>query len=85
MLTTLTATTEEAGTRIDSFLASHLAGVTRSAAQRLLEGGFVVCQGTALAKNYRLRGGETVAVTLPEAAETEVTAQNIPLDVVYED
>ena len=85
MLTTLTATTEEASTRIDSFLASHLAGVTRSAAQRLLEGGFVVCQGTALAKNYRLRGGETVAVTLPEAAETEVTAQNIPLDVVYED
>ena len=85
MLTTLTATTEEAGTRIDSFLASHLAGVTRSAAQRLLEGGLVICDGRALAKNYRLRGGETVAVTLPEAAETEVTAQNIPLDVVYED
>ena len=85
MQTTLTATTEEVGARIDSFLAAHLDGVTRSAAQRLLEGGFVTCDGKALAKNYRLRGDETIEVELPEAKETEVTAQDIPLDVVYED
>ena len=85
MRLTLTATTEEAGARIDSFLAAHLDGVTRSAAQRLSEGGFVVCGGKALAKNYRLRGDETVEVELPEPKETEVTAQDIPLDVVYED
>ena len=85
MRKTLTATTEEAGARIDSYLSVHLDGVTRSAAQRLLEGGFVTCDGKALAKNYRLRGDETLCVTLPEVKETEVTAQDIPLDVVYED
>ena len=85
MQVTLTATTEETGARIDSFLAAHLEGVTRSAAQRLLEGGMVVCEGKVLAKNYRLRGGETLSVTLPEPKETEVVAQDIPLDVVYED
>lgn len=85
MQVTLTATTEDVGARIDSFLAAHLDGVTRSAAQRLLEGGFVVCDSKTLAKNYRLRGDETLCVTLPEVKETEVTAQDIPLDVVYED
>ena len=85
MQVTLTATTEDVGARIDSFLAAHLEGVTRSAAQRLLEGGFVVCDSKTLAKNYRLRGDETLCVTLPEVKETEVTAQDIPLDVVYED
>lgn len=85
MQVTLTATTEEVGARIDSFLAAHLEGVTRSAAQRLLEGGFVMCEDKVLAKNYRLRGEETVIVELPRAVETEVTAQDIPLDVVYED
>ena len=85
MQVTLTATTEEVGARIDSYLSAHLDGVTRSAAQRLLEGGMVVCEGKTLAKNYRLRGGETLCVTLPEVKETEVVAQDIPLDVVYED
>lgn len=85
MRMTLTATTEETGARIDSYLSAHLDGVTRSAAQRLLEGGFVACGGKALAKNYRLRGDETIEVELPEVKETEVTAQDIPLDVVYED
>lgn len=85
MRMTLTATTEESGVRIDSYLSAHLDGVTRSAAQRLLESGLVVCDGKALAKNYRLRGDETIDVELPEVKETEVTAQDIPLDVVYED
>ena len=85
MQRTLTATTEHAGERIDSFLAAGIEGLTRSAAARLLEQGNVTVNGEPLAKNYRLRGDETVEVELPEAVETEVTAQDIPLDVVYED
>ena len=81
----LTATTEQAGQRIDSFLAAEIEGLTRSAAARLLEQGNVTAGGKPLAKNYRLRGDETLLVEQPEAVETEVTAQEIPLDVVYED
>ena len=81
----LQATSEEAGLRLDSFLAARLEGVSRSAAQRLLSDGQVTCSGRALGKSARIIGGETILVTLPEAAETEVTAQDIALDVVYED
>ena len=81
----LTPAPEDAGTRIDCFLASHLDGVTRSAAQKLLEGGAVQVNGKAVAKNYKLTGRETLSVTLPEAEEADLIPQDIPLDVVYED
>ena len=79
----LTPAPEDAGTRIDCFLASHLDGVTRSAAQKLLEGGAVQVNGKAVAKNYKLTGRETLSVTLPEAEEADLIPQDIPLDVVY--
>ena len=82
---TLTATSEDKGARIDAWLASHADGLTRSAAARLLETGGVTVNGAAAAKNYRLAGDETIEVSRPEAEETAVEAQNIPLDVVYED
>ena len=82
---TLKATSEDRGQRIDAWLAVHAEGVTRSAAARLLENGGVTVNGEPAAKNYRLRGDETVAIIRPEAEETAVTAQDIPLDVVYED
>ena len=84
-LTILQATSENSGARIDSFLAAQLDGVSRSAAARLIEQGCVLCDGKLPGKSYRMTGSETVSVTLPEAAESEVTAQDIALDVVYED
>lgn len=82
---TLTATTEDAGTRLDSFLAGRLEGVTRSAAARLIESGCVTVDGRPTGKSVRMTGGETVCVLLPEAEEPEARPQDIPLDVVYED
>ena len=85
MQLTLTATSEDQGQRIDAWLAARVEGLTRSAAARLLESGGVLVNGTAAAKNYRLSGGESVLVDRPEAEDTPVEAQDIPLDVVYED
>ena len=82
---TLAVPPEDAGGRIDAWLAGRQESLTRSAAARLLEEGQVTCEGKPLPKNYRLRGGETVQLTLPEPEETELLAQDIPLDVVYED
>ena len=84
MTRTLTAASEHAGERLDSFLAAGLA-VSRSAAARLCEEGRVTAGGKALAKNYWLLGGEELTVEIPEAEDTAVEAQDIPLDVVYED
>lgn len=84
MTRTLTAPSEHAGERLDSFLSAALE-ISRSAAARLCEEGRVTAGGKSLAKNWRLTGGEVLTVEIPEAAETEVVAQDIPLDVVYED
>ena len=82
---TLAVPPEDAGGRVDAWLAGRQESLTRSAAARLLEEGQVTYEGKPLPKNYRLRGGETIQLTLPEPEETELLAQDIPLDVVYED
>ena len=81
----LTAGSEDAGTRLDSFLAAALPDVTRSAAARLIETGQATVNGKAVSKSCKLSGGEEIAVTLPEPEPIEALPQNIPLDVVYED
>ena len=82
---TLQPNKEDAGRRVDAWLAANLEDVTRSAAQRLLEEGRVTCGGKPLAKNYKLTGSETLEVALPEPEPVDVTPQDIPLNVVYED
>ena len=76
---------EDAGSRVDAWLAANLEDMTRSAAQRLLEEGRVTCAGRPLAKNYKVTGSETLEIELPDPEPVDVIPQNIPLDVVYED
>ena len=82
---TLQPNKEDAGKRIDAWLAANLEDMTRSAVQRLLEEGRVVCDGKQLPKNYKLNGSETLEVSLPDPEPVDVVPQDIPLDVVFED
>lgn len=82
---TLPITSKDAGTRLDSFLAASLPGLTRSAAARLIETGRVTVDGKSAAKSCKLTGREIVTVTLPDPEPVEALPQDIPLDVVYED
>lgn len=82
---TLTVSSEQTGTRIDRWLAEQIDGLTRSAAQNLLAGQAVTCNGQILKKNYKLLGDETIVVQLPELREVDITPENIPLDIIYED
>lgn len=81
----LLTTPEDAGTRLDSFLAASLPELTRSAAARLIETGQVAVNGRPAVKSGRLSGNETVCVVLPDPEPVEAVPQDIPLDVVYED
>ena len=86
MTTVLTASNEDAGTRLDAFLAARLPELSRSRAASLVQEGRVTVNGRPVSKSCRLSGGETLSVSLPEQpADTALTAQDIPLDVVYED
>ena len=82
---TLITTETDAGTRLDAYLAASLEATTRSGAVKLIESGQVSVGGKVPAKNYKLRSGDTVEVTLPDPAPIELVAQDIPLDIVYED
>ncbi|MBR5540323.1 MAG: RluA family pseudouridine synthase [Clostridia bacterium] len=77
--------TEHRGDRIDTVLSRSLA-ITRSSAQHLLEQGRVtVGNGQKPGKSTRLLGGEELTVVLPDLEPCEAVAQDIPLDIVYED
>ncbi len=76
---------ETAGQRLDVFLSEAVPELTRSAAQRLIAQGLVTCGGAPVKKNEKTAPGAVYEVTIPEIRETELKAQDIPLDVVYED
>ena len=78
-------TADEAGLRLDVFLAARVEGLTRSAAQRLLEEGAVTCRGRAVKKNEKTAAGAVYKLCLPEPEPLDVLPQDIPLDVRYED
>ena len=85
METRLTATPEDAGLRLDVFLAARLPELSRSAAARLAEEGRVLRDGKPCKKNYKLAGGETLSVTIPAPVAMDALPQDLPLSVVYED
>ncbi len=78
-------TADHAGERLDVTLVRHIPELSRSYAQRLIEAGQVTVDGTARKANYKLRGGEEIVCTLPPAEEVEICAEDIPLDILYED
>ena len=81
----LTAGAEDRGRRLDQFLADGVEEPTRSAAQRLAEEQRVLLDGRPLKKNYKITGGETLEVSLPDPEPIDAVPQDIPLDIVYED
>ena len=81
----LTATEEDAGLRLDAFLAARAAAPSRAAAQRSIEAGAVTVDGRVRPKNHRMSAGEEVRVAAPEAAEQQAAEAPVPFEVVYED
>ncbi|WP_031474823.1 RluA family pseudouridine synthase [Agathobaculum desmolans] len=79
------ASVSDAGERLDRWLVTRIDGLTRSAIQNLLEEQAVTCKGKILKKNYKITGGEEICVHLPDLREVDITPENIPLDIVYED
>ncbi len=74
-----------AGERIDKVICACSSELSRSAAQKLLESGSVKIGGITVTKNYKVKAGEMICVVIPEPRELEIRAENIPLDIRYED
>ena len=77
---------EAAGWRLDQFLTGQLVNVSRSRVQQLVEQGDVLVEGRREKASLKLRGGETISVHgQQQVTPLEARAEDIPLDVVYED
>lgn len=81
----LAVSEELSGVRADAVLSKILEGFSRSALQKLIEQGAVLVNGRACRKNDKLKAGDMLSVTIPEPEMLEIEAENIPLDIVYED
>ena len=85
-LRTIEAPAEVKGQRLDLFLAAQLEGVSRSRVQLLIDQGDVLVDGKREKASLKLRGGERIDITgEPRPAPLKAMAEEIPLDVVYED
>lgn len=81
----LTVDGENSDLRLDKYLVSQLEDFTRSAVSKLIEGGQVKVNDKTASKNYKCKAGDRVEIEIPDPVELDVTAENIPLDIVYED
>ena len=79
-----TVNTENAGKRLDSYLA-ETSDLSRSAAAKLIESGAVTVNGKRAEKKYSVKENDEIEIEMPEPEEYEAQPENIPLDVVYED
>lgn len=75
----------ENNTRIDRFLADRLDDVSRSYIQKLIKDQQVLVNDTPVKSNYKVSEGDQVKVIIPELTEPDIEAENIPLDILYED
>ena len=73
------------GERLDAFLARCAEGLSRSAAQKLIEEGAVTRNGRPGKKNDKLNPGDAVEYEIPEAKPVDILPTEMPLDIVYED
>ena len=77
-------TAEQAGKRLDSLLAEMM-DISRSAAQQWLEQDLVTANGKILNKKDKLKEGTEIEVDVPDPVAYDILAEDIPLEIVYED
>ncbi len=77
---------ENAGKRLDQFLALRLDQISRARIQQLISAQKVLVDGASVKASFKLRGGETVTILgKPQPPPVKAVAEDIPLDIVYED
>lgn len=80
-----TVSAENTGERTDKLLSVFIGNLSRSSAAALCDSGAVIVNGRTVGKNYKVKEGDIIFVTVPEPKEYEAKAENIPLDIIYED
>ncbi|MGG0656023.1 RluA family pseudouridine synthase [Rummeliibacillus pycnus] len=85
MSVTFTVTAEVKGERIDKALASMQQDWSRTQIQGFVQDGFVVVNGQVIKQKYKVKEGDVITVTPPEPEPLEIIAEDLNLEIVYED
>ena len=76
---------EEKGKRLDTYISSVDTDITRTSAQRLIEDGNILVNGKNVKVSYKIQENDKISVEIPEPKQIELKAQDIPIEIVYED
>lgn len=75
----------QAGIRIDKFLSDELPELSRSYIQKLIKEDEITVNGKKIKANYKVNENDLVVINQPELKEPDIAAEDIPLDILYED
>ncbi|MGL9893270.1 RluA family pseudouridine synthase [Enterococcus mundtii] len=84
-MTQLKATIKEEKGRIDKVLTALFADHSRSQVQQWLKDGAVSVNGEPVKANYKVKSADAIIVEVPEPEELEIVAEDLPIEIVYED
>ena len=76
---------EEKGKRLDAYIPSVDLDITRTSAQRLIEDGNILVNGKNAKVSYKIQENDKISVEIPKPKQIELKAQDIPIEIVYED
>lgn len=76
---------EPGGIRIDRYLSEQMPEFSRSYVQKLIKDKRVLISGNPVKANYKVAAGDVIELELPPAVEPEIQAEDLPLDILYED
>ena len=76
---------EEKGKRLDTYIPSVDTDITRTSAQRLIEDGNILVNGKNVKVSYKIQENDKISVEIPEPKQIELKAQDIPIEIIYED
>jgi 23S rRNA pseudouridine1911/1915/1917 synthase len=80
-----TVDSENVGVRLDKYLVDELDSLTRSAVQKIIDDGGVSVNNKIINKNYKCKLNDEIVIIIPDAKPMEAVAQDIPIEIVYED
>ena len=79
------AAEKDSGERIDKFITNCIDSLTRSYIQKMIAQENCLVNGKAVKAGFRVKEGDEVSFSLPESIEPDIAAEDIPLDILYED
>ena len=83
-LIVLTATAEDNGKRLDLYISQN-SDYSRNSVQILLDNGDITVNNKSVTKSYKIKDGDCVQITVHPPKDAQITPENIPLDIYYED